>query len=345
MKKITPIILIFIVLLSLSMKAQLSDPYYAVVNKFHIPGDGGWDYLIVDESRGWLFVSHGTMVQVMDVKSGKVVGTIPNTPGVHGIALAPEFNKGYISNGKDTSVTVFDYKTLAFIARVKVTGQNPDAIMYDDFSKRVFVYNGRSANATVIDAETDAVIGTIPLQGKPEFSVTDGAGKIYVNIEDKSLVDEINATTMKVVHSWPISPGEEPSGLALDNETHRLFSVCSNKLMIILDATNGKILTTLPIGDGCDGVKFDSYYKRAFSSNGEGTVTVVQEKPGDQFSVLETVTTQPGARTIAIDSKTHRLYLPTAEYGPAPPANAENPNPRRTILPDSFYVLEVAFIR
>jgi YVTN family beta-propeller protein len=345
MKKFSHIFLIFIVLFSLSMKAQMNDPSYAVVNKFHLPGDGGWDYLNVDASRGWLFVSHGTMVQVMDVKSGKVTGTIPNTPGVHGIALAPEFNKGFISNGKDTSVTIFDYKTLAFIARIKVTGQNPDAIMYDDFSKRVFVYNGRSANATVIDAKTDAIIATIPLEGKPEFSVTDGAGKIYVNIEDKNLVDEINATTMKVEHSWPISPGEEPSGLALDNETHRLFSVCSNKLMVILDATNGNIITTLPIGDGCDGVKFDPYYKTAFSSNGEGSITVVLEKPGDKFSVLETVTTQAGARTLAIDEKTHRIYLPTAEFGPAPEPTAENPRPRKTIKPDTFVILEVAFIK
>jgi YVTN family beta-propeller protein len=342
MKKSIPVLLVLFLIFSQALTAQVKSPYYSIVGRFSLPGDGGWDYLTVDEPTGRLFVSHGTMVQVIDSRSGNLVGTIPNTPGVHGIALAQDLNKGFISSGKDTSVTVFDLKTLAFITRIPVTGLNPDAILYDSFSKKVFVYNGRSANATVIDAVKNTVIATITLEGKPEFSVTDGKGKIYVNIEDKSLVTEIDASSLKVLHNWSIAPGEEPSGLALDNESHRLFSVCSNKLMVILDATDGKVITTLPIGDGCDGVKFDPILKRAYSSNGEGTITIVEEKPGDKFSVIETVATQPGARTLDINQTTHHIYLPTAEFGPPPEATADNPHPRRTIQPGTFVVLDVA---
>lgn len=342
MKKLLPILFALFLIIGQVLNAQVKSSSYSVVSKFSLPGDGSWDYLSVDEPTGRLFVSHGTMVQVVDTKTGSLTGTIPNTPGVHGIALAQDLEKGFISNGKDTSVTVFDLKTLAFIVKIRVTGLNPDAILYDAFSKKVFVYNGRSANATVIDAVKNTVITTIQLEGKPEYSVSDGAGKVYVNIEDKSLVTVIDATTLKVLQNWPIAPGEEPSGLALDNETHRLFSVCSNKIMVILDASDGKVITTLPIGEGCDGVKFDPELKRAYSSNGEGSITVVKEKPGDKFNVSETIPTQPGARTIAIDGKTHHLYLPTAEFGPPPEATADNPHPRRTIKPGTFVVLDMA---
>ena len=220
-------------------------------------------------------------------------------------------------------------------------GENPDAILYDSFTHRVFAFNAHSNSATVLDAVTNAVIGTIALEGAPEFAQSDGSGMIYVNIEDKSLICAIDANTMKVLHNWPIAPGEEPSGLALDNATHRLFSVCSNKLMVVVDAQSGKVITTLPIGDRVDGVMFDATSKRAFSSNGEGTMTVVQEEAGDKFTVLENVTTMRGARTCAVDQKTHHIFLPTAEYGDEPAPTAENPHPRRTVKPGTFVILDV----
>jgi YVTN family beta-propeller protein len=310
-----------------------------------LPGDGGWDYLSVDEVAGRLFVSHGTVVQVVDIKTAQLSGTINETPGVHGIALAQDLNKAFISVGRNASVKVIDLKTLALITDIKVTGENPDAIMYDQFSKKVFVFNGRTSNATVIDATTNAVAGTIALGGKPEFPVSDGKGKVFVNIEDKSLISVIDVKTLKVEKSWPIAPGEEASGLALDNETQRLFAVCGNKLMVIVDATDGHIVANLPIGDGCDGVKFDPGMKRVYSSNGEGTMTVVQEVDKDNFKVLENIPTAAGARTLALDTRTHHIYTPTAEFNPAPAATAENPRPRRSPKADSFYILDIAPVK
>jgi DNA-binding beta-propeller fold protein YncE len=324
---------------------QTSKSEYNILNKIHLPGDGGWDYLSVDEVAGRLFVSHGTVVQVVDFKTGQLSGTVNETPGVHGIALAHDLNKAFISVGRNASVKVIDLKTLVLITDVKVTGENPDAIMYDQFSKKVFVFNGRTSNATVIDATTNAVAGTIALEGKPEFPVSDGKGKVYVNIEDKSLISVIDVKTLKVEKSWPIAPGEEASGLALDYETHRLFAVCGNKLMVVVDATDGHIVANLPIGDGCDGVKFDPGMKRAYSSNGDGTMTVVQEVDKDNFKVIENIPTATGARTLALDTRTHHIYTPTAEFNPAPSATADNPRPRRSPKPDSFYILDIAPIK
>jgi DNA-binding beta-propeller fold protein YncE len=329
----------------LNLCAQNPNSEYNIVNKINLPGTGGWDYLTVDEAGRRIFLSHATVVLVVDLKTSEVTGTINETPGVHGIAIAPELNKAFISVGRNASVKIINFQTLALIADVKVTGQNPDAIMYDPFSKKVLTFNGGSSNATVLDAATNEVVGTIPLEGKPEFPVSDGKGKIYVNIEDKSLISVININTMKVEKSWPIAPGEEPSGLALDNETHRLFSVCSNKIMVVVDAIDGHIVTTLPIGSGCDGVKFDPGMKRAYSSNGEGTMTVVQELNKESFKVLENVKTMSGSKTLAIDSKSHHIYLPAAEYNPAPPATADNPRPRRTMKPDSFHLLDIAPVK
>ncbi|MEI6048185.1 MAG: YncE family protein [Bacteroidota bacterium] len=346
MKRSVVFLSCFLVLFTgLNLRAQNANSEYSIVNKIHLPGDGGWDYLSVDEVGARLFVSHGTVVQVVDLKTGQLTGTIAETPGVHGIAIAQDLNKAFISVGKNASVKVIDLKTLAFIADAKITGENPDAIMYDQFSKRVFVFNGRSSNASVLDAVTNSVVGTIALEGKPEFPVSDGQGKLYVNIEDKSLISVIDVKTMKVLKSWPIAPGEEASGLALDNETHRLFAVCGNKLMVVVDAIDGHIIANLPIGDGCDGVKFDPGLKRAFSSNGEGTMTVVQELNKDSFRVLENFATMPGARTLAIDINTHHIYMPTAEFNPAPEATADNPRPRRAPKPDSFYIMDIAPVK
>jgi len=325
--------------------AQGGKPSYQIVKKISVEGDGGWDYITIDESTGRLFVSHGMVTQVVDSKTGKLLGTIQDTKGVHGIALAKDENKAFISCGRDSTVSVVNLTTLEFITKVKVTGANPDAILYDPFSHRVFVYNGRSSSATVLDAKTNQVISTIPLAGKPEFSLSDGNGKVYVNIEDKSLISEINATTMKVENSWPLAPGEEPSGLALDNASHRLFAVCDNKKMVVMDALTGKIITSLEIGERVDGCAFDPELKRAYSSNGEGTVTVVQEENENKFSVSENVKTQKGARTICVDRKTHHLYLPVAEYGETPAATSENPRPRPTVKPGTFTILDIEILK
>lgn len=319
--------------------------FYKIANKIKVEGDGGWDYLISDESTGRLYLSHGTVVNVVNEADGKLIGTIPDTKGVHGIALANDLNKGFISNGRDTSITIFDLKTLATVTKVKISGINPDAILYDPFSHKVFAYNGRSNNATVLDANTNTVVATIPLEGKPEFSVTDEKGKVYVNIEDKSKICVINSTTLKVEQTWPIAPGEAPSGLALDNKNHRLFTVCDNKLMVILDAETGKIITSLPIGENVDGATFDPDNERVYSSNGDGTLTVVQGTNGGNYKVLENVSTQKGARTITLDKKTHHVYLPTAEYGPPPAPTTDNPKPRASIVPGSFIVLDVEPIK
>ncbi len=341
MKKSMWIASVVVLCMGWSLRAQTESAGYEVLANIHLHGAGGWDYLTVDESTGRLFISHGTAVEVVDAKTNQFIATIENTPGVHGIAIAADLNKGFISCGRTDSVLVFDLKTLKPVAGIAMTGKNPDAIIYDPFTHQVFVYNGRTANATVIDAKTNTVAGTIPFEGKPEYSVSDGKGIVYANIEDKSQIVKINATTLKVEKTWSIAPGEEPSGLALDNETHRLFSVCSNKMMVVVNALDGKVITTVPIGDGCDGVMFDPATKRAYSSNGEGTITVVQEGKNDKYDVVATVKTQPGARTITIDKTTHKLYLSTAEYLPAAAATAENPRPRRQVKPDSFTILEV----
>ena len=311
-------------------------PPYKITNRIHLEGDGSWDYLTVDQLAQRLYVSHGTQVQVIDLKTDKFIGTIPDTKGVHGIAIAADFGKGFISCGRDTSVIVFDLKSLATTGKIKATGANPDAILYDALSKRVFVFNHSGKSATVIDAAKNKVIGTIPLDGTVEFAVTDGNGKVFVNIEDKSTIAVIDAKSLKVVNEWPVSPGEEPTGLAFDVKNQRLFSVCSNEKMVVLNSKTGKIVQTVPIGAGCDGVAFDVKTRRIFSSNGEGTMTVVEEKSPNEYHVVETVTTQKGARTITLDSKSHRLFLSTAERE-APVGNA-----RPIIKPGTFVVLEVS---
>ena len=333
MKKLKFMIGLIAMISSLSLNAQSN---LKLVNKIHVEGDGGWDYISVDELNGRIFVSHAMVAQAIDIKTGKLAGTIPDTKGIHGIAIAAGLNKGFTSNGRDSSVTVFNLKTLAVITKIKINAKNPDAICYDPFSQKIFTFNGGSSNATVIDAKTNKVITNIPLEGKPEFSVTDGKGKIFVNIEDKSSMNVINTATLKAEKRWSIAPGEEPSGLAIDLENNRLFSVCSNKLMVVSDAKTGKVITTLPIGDRCDGVAFDPGTKRAYSSNGEGTITVVKQLNKDSYKVLETIATQKGARTITIDNKTHHLYLPTADYGATPSGGG-----RPAIKPDSFVILDI----
>lgn len=310
-------------------------------NEIKVEGDHGWDYLSVDELAQRLFVSHGTVVNVIDLKTEKVIATIPDTKGVHGIAIANDLNKAFISNGAENTVTVINLTTFELIDKITISGTNPDAILYDKFSKRVFAYNGRSNDAVVLDALTDKVIKIIPLGGKPEFSATNAKGLIYVNIEDKNQIKVIDATQLEVLHNWYISPGDEPSGLAFDSINNRLFSVCGNSILVVTNADTGKVVTTLPIGKGSDGIFYDDKRKLIFSSNGSGTVTVIAQKDKDHYSVVQTVTTAKGARTLTMSKATGTLYLPTADFGKAPSPTNENQHPRAPISPGSFRILVV----
>jgi DNA-binding beta-propeller fold protein YncE len=311
---------------------------YHLVKKVPLGGEGGWDYLTVDSAARRLYITRATRVMVVDADSGAVVGEIPDTAGVHGVALAPEFGRGFTSNGRAAAVTIFDLKTLKPLGQVK-TGDNPDAILYDPASKRVFTFNGRSNDATAIEAATGTVAGTISLGGKPEFAVSDGAGHLYVNLEDKSEVLALDAQKLTVLKRWPLAPCEEPSGMAIDVKHRRLFSGCSNKVMAVMDADTGRVVTTVAIGAGVDANAFDPDTAMAFSSNGEGTLTVVHEDSPEKFTVVENVATQRGARTMTLDPKTHNVYLITAEFGPRPAPTPENPRGRPPMVPGSFVLL------
>jgi DNA-binding beta-propeller fold protein YncE len=311
---------------------------YKVVNTYKTGGEGGWDYLTADSAARRLYISRSTHVIVLDLDSGKTVGDIPDTPGVHGIAIAPELGRGFTSNGREGTVSIFDLKTLATSSKVKV-GDNPDAILYDPATKRVFTFNGRSQDSTAIDATNGTVLGTIKLEGKPEFAASDGKGGVFVNIEDKSELTAIDASKLAVKSTWPLAPCTEPSGLAMDKKSRRLFVGCDNKMMAVVNADSGKVLATPAIGEGVDATAFDAETGLAFASCGEGVLSVIHEDTPDKFSMVENVPTQTGARTMALDSKTHNVYVVTAKFGPPPAATADNPHPRRSIVPDSFVVL------
>jgi YVTN family beta-propeller protein len=306
---------------------------YHIVGEVRVGGEGGWDYLTVDSAARRLYVSHATHVVVVDLDTNKVVGDIPDTPGVHGIAIAPELNRGFISNGRGNSVTIVDLKTLKATSTV-ATGENPDSIRYDAVSGRVFAFNGRSKNATAIDAKSGNVVGTIALPGKPEFSVADGKGKVYVNIEDTNEIVEIDAAKASVTKKYALTGCDGPSGLAIDAKNRRLFSVCGNRVMAVSDPDAGKVVATPAIGAGSDGAAFDPGTGFAFSSNGDGTLTIVQ-KSGATYEVVENIATERGARTIAVDEKTHKVYSPTAKTAPSQGGG------RATYIPDTFKVLVI----
>lgn len=291
-----------------------ADGGYAVIKKIPIPGTGSWDYLTVDAAARRLYVSHGTQVEVVDIDSLSPVGTIPKTPGVHGIALAPELGRGFISNGQSSTVTIFDLKTLKAIAEVS-TGQKPDAIIYDPATSRVFAFNGDSNSATAVDAASGKVAGTVELGGGPEFAAADGKGYVFNNLEDESQLLKINSRELKVEQRWPTAPCSSPSSMAMDQHNHRLFLGCRSKVMAVVDADSGKVITTLPIGDHVDATAFDPETKLIFNSNGEGTISVIHQDSPDSYSAVETVKTVPRAKTMALDPKTHRLFLSTAENG------------------------------
>ena len=325
-----------------ALTVATAGPGYHVTATYKVGGEGGWDYLTADAAARRVYISRGTHVMVLDADSGKSVGDIADTPGVHGIALAPELGRGFTSNGREGTVSIFDIKTLALISKVKA-GDNPDAILYDPATKRVFTFNGRSQDSTAIDGASGKVLGTIKLDGKPEFAASDAKGEIFANIEDKSELVAIDPNKLEVKAKWPLAPCTEPTGLSIDRKHRRLFVGCDNKMMAVVDADSGKVVATPAIGEGVDATTFDPGTDLAFAScGGDGELTVVKEESPDKFSVAENVPTQRGARTLALDGKTHNVFVVTADFGPPPAATADNPHPRRSIIPDSFVVLVVS---
>jgi YVTN family beta-propeller protein len=313
-----------------------------VLQRWKVGGAGTWDYLTLDAAGKRLFVSRSTRVDVISTDSGKVTGTIPNTLGVHGIALAEDTKRGYTSNGKADSVTVFDSDSLAVIREVKLAAHNPDAILYEPVGKHIFTFNGKSKDVTVLDASSLEVVATLAVPDKPEFAVDDGNGHIFVNIESEAgQMTVIDSRKLSVIRTFPLPGCASPSGLAIDKAHHRLFSVCDGKIMVVTDADTGKQIARVPVGDGPDAAAFDPKRGLAFSSNGDGTLTVVREESADRYSVQATVATQRGARTMALDPATGKVYVVTADFGPPPAATPEQPHPRPVPVPDTFTVLVI----
>jgi len=324
--------LLFLALLTLAagkLRAQSSD-VYVLDKKIQLPGNSGFDYLSIDEVNRRLYVSHGVSVNVIDLNTEQPVGEITGMQGVHGIAVANDLNKGFISDGRDDAVVVFDLKSLNKITTIKVDGKGPDAIAYDPYSHQVFAFNGESNNASVVDAASMKQVGTVDLGGAPEFAVPDGKGKMYNNLEDKNSLVVFDTNSFKVLHTHPLSPCGKPTGLALDAGNNRLFTVCrDNKGMSVLDISSGKVITTVPIGAGVDAVVYDPATKYIFCSNGDGTTTIIRQESADSYKVVQTLQTQVRAKTLALDKKTHKIYLSVAEFQPG----------TRNVLPNTFTVL------
>jgi DNA-binding beta-propeller fold protein YncE len=329
MKALTTVLLIVLVAGTAALAAP---PGYRLLKTVLLPGDGGWDYVTVDGAARRVYVSHGTEVVVLDADSYEVKGKIADLKGVHGIAVAPDLGRGFISNGQANKVTIFELKTLKTVGSVE-TGKNPDAILFDSATQRVFAFNGRSNSATVIEAKDGEVAGTVELGGKPEFAVADGKGSVFVNLEDKSTVIKIDGRKLKVLDHWPVAPGEEAVSMALDRKNRRLFVGCKNKLLVVLNADNGKIVDKQPIGKRVDASAYDAETGLVFCSNGEGTVTVIHQDGPDKYEVVETVKTQVGSKTMALDATTHKLFIPAAKF------KAAAPNTRPKVEPGTFSVL------
>jgi len=311
---------------------------YHLLKKVVLGGEGGWDYLSADPVSHRVFISRGTHIVVVDADAA-VVGDIPNVQGTHGAQLVPELGRGFSSNGRANSVTIFDLKTLATINEVKLpAADGPDGFLYDPASKSVFVFNARSKDATAVNAKTGDVAGTVPLGGKPEAAAADGAGHIWVNIEDKAELVEFDSKEFKVLNTWPLATCEEPTGMAIDTAHKRLFIGCHSKVMLVADYA-GKVVASVPIGQGVDAASFDSATQFAFASCGDGTITVVHEDSPDKYTVVDTISTQRGARTMALDTSSHRIFTVTADFGPPPAPTPDNPNPRPVPVAGTFTVL------
>jgi WD40 repeat protein len=321
-------------------KIKSASSAFKILNKINIGGDGGWDYAAFDTIHRRLYLSHSIKTDIVDIDKEQVIGAISNTSGVHGIAFAYSLDKGFTSNGKDSSVTIFDLNTMKFITKIKINGANPDAIIFDPFSLNIFTFNGKSHNSTAIEAETGKIAGTVELDGKPEFSVSDGKGKVFVNIEDKNEIQVINSKTLKVDFTWKLDSGDEPSGLAFDSKFNRLFIACNNKILEVKNADNGKTVAIRNIGKGVDAAAFNPVSREIFTSNGEGNLTVIQQTDADHYGSPENIPTQKGARTMAIDIQKDRIYLPVADFGPPAPAE-QGKKSRPSVIPGSFSVLIV----
>jgi hypothetical protein len=316
-----------------------ADTPYHFLREIPVAGDEGWDWLSIDQAARRLYVTHASKIVVIDLDKEAVAGEIADTPGVHGFAIAPDLGTGFSSNGKESKASVVDLKTLKTLSKVS-TGENPDAITYNQAQQEVYAFNGRGRSATVFDAKSGKVLSTIALPGKPEFAVADPqAGRVFCNIEDKSEVAVIDTKTHAVVNSWPIAPGTEASGMAMDLANHRLFIGCGNKMMVMMDSTNGKVIATVPIGQGVDANMFDPGTKLAFSSNGDGTVTIAREETPDKLVPVQTLATERGARTMALDAKTHKIYLASAKFEQVPEQVPGAPRQRPKMIPGSFKIL------
>jgi len=341
MSRVSMLALAALTVSTTALAGSNATPNYALAQEWKLGGPGGWDYLSVDPITHRLYVSRGDRMEIVDTTTGKIAGTVPGTAGVHGAAIAHDLDRGFTSNGKSNSVTVFELSTFKVLEELPVTGANPDAIIYDPATKRVFAFNGKSHDVAVIDAQTLKALGNVAVPDKPEFAATDGQGHIFLNIEaEQGLLVRIDSSTLKVDATWKLTGCAEPTGLALDVARARVYSVCANKKMAVTDAKTGQQIALLPIGAGPDAAEFDASRGLAFSSNGEGTLTVV--KAGDDTpSVAATVPTQKGARTMALETSTGKIFLATAEFGPPPAPTAEQPRPRPTMVPDSFRILVV----
>jgi DNA-binding beta-propeller fold protein YncE len=313
---------------------------YHIARDLKLGGDGRWDYVTVDTVNHRLYIARQTRVMVVDPESGKLLGEIPGLNGAHGVALVFQAGHGFATSGHDSTVTMFDLKTLRVLGRTKAA-DDADAVLYDPSSKDVFTFNGDAQSSSVIDPVSGKLIDSIPLGGKPEFGVTSGNGRLYVNLEDKAEIVEIDPITRQVSRRWSLAPCEEPTGLAIDRVHHLLFSGCHNKLMAISNATEGRMIAQVPIGGGVDAGAFDPSLQLAFASNGDGTLTVIQEDDPTRFHVIATVITRPGARTMALDERTHRLYTVTAAFGPTPAPTASEPHPRPSLVPGTFSLLVI----
>jgi DNA-binding beta-propeller fold protein YncE len=314
-------------------------PEYRSLGEIAVSGETGWDYLSIDSDARRLYVTHGTHIVVIDLDSQSVVGDIPDTPGVHGLAIAHDLGRGFSSNGGESKVGVVDLKTLKIQNRI-ATQEGPDAVAFEPVHKEVYSFNGKAHSATVISATSAEVVATIPLPGKPEFSAVDPtAGRVFVNIEDKNEIVVIDSAQHQVVATWPIAPGESATGMAIDTAHHRLFVGCDNNLMLMVDSTTGKVVSSVPVGGEVDANAFDPGLQLAFSSNGEGTLTLAHEDSPQKLTVVQTLQTQKSARTMALDSRTHRVYLAAATLGPAPQPAPGVSRHRAPIVPGSFKIL------
>ena len=311
---------------------------YHLLKKVTLGGEGGWDYLSADPTTHRVFISRGTHIMVVD-SDGKVVGDVPHVEGTHGAAIVTDFGRGFSSNGRSNSVTIFDLKTLATIQEVKLpAADGPDGYLYDPASKRVFTFNARSKDATAVDAKTGDVAGTVPLGGKPEAAQADGAGHVWVNVEDKAQLLEFDSKDLKIVNTWPLPGCEEPTGMAIDPAHKRLFIGCHSQQMLVVNY-EGKPVASMPIGQGVDAASFDPSTGLAFASCGDGTITVVHEDTPDKYTVVQTISTQRGARTMTLDTKNHNIYTVTSDFNPPPAPTADNPRPRPVPIPSTFVLL------